>query len=451
MTHINFVSSRSGRRIGRSLLTFVLGGVLALALTKPLFVMTGIFPHDAVSSSRQLAYAVLAFLALFGALLYKGSQRIEAAATPILVVIAWFAITITWSNAIQISAQKLILTSVVTWLCFLVSDRLSDDRIITTIRTFLLIILLSNLLSVALYPTIGIHGFFAPGPHQWRGIMSHKNIAGTTTAITILFFAFYGKQRMATFRYAVVFVALVFLYYTQSRTAFIALAIALGSGLSFYMYSVDFISGSTLLYYAKIRKLSVVGLLVVLATVMVLTLNINMLIVFTSNPEFLSGRSQIWQPMLIAYGDNPVFGTGYGAFWGHLSEASNRITREDGNFFTGTTQGHNGYLDIAVQTGLIGLLLAISTVMIWPATMLAKCISINRDLCALSISIIVLYIVNNATESSMFETDQVINVFAMIVMGMLHKCVRRNPESNVVRSRTGLRKRKTSSAMSSIL
>ncbi|RKE43618.1 MULTISPECIES: O-antigen ligase family protein [unclassified Sphingomonas] len=451
MTHINFVSSRSGRRIGKSLLTFVLGGVLALALTKPLFVMTGIFPHDAVSFSRQLAYAALTVLALVGAFLYKGSHRIEAVAAPILVVIAWFTITITWSSAIQISAQKLILTSIVTWLCFLVSDRLSNDRIIRTIRTFLLVILILNLLSVALYPTIGIHGFLVPGPHQWRGIMSHKNIAGTTTAVTILFFAFYGKQSMVVFRYAVVVVALVFLYYTQSRTALVALAIAFGAGLSFYMHSANNSSGSTVIYYAKIRKISMVGLSVIFAIIVVLTLNINLLIASTSNPEFLSGRSQIWQPMLIAYGNNPVFGTGYGAFWGHLAEASSRITREDGNFFTGTTQGHNGYLDIAVQTGLIGLMLAISAVVIWPATMLAKCISINRDLCALSMSIIVLYIVNNATESSMFETDQVINIFAMIVLGMLHKCVRRHLDFTSVKPRKGVRKRKTSPAISSLL
>ncbi len=441
MTQMNFIASQSGERIGKSLLTFVIGGVLTLALTRPLLVMTGLFAHDEVSSARQISYIALAAFGLIGAALHKGLSRIIALPAPIILVLAWFSITTTWSLSPATSVQKLALTSLITWLCFIASDRVSNKTLTLVVRSLLLIILIANYLTVIFYPSVGIHDYAVIGAHQWRGIMSHKNIAGMTAAITVLFFAFNGNRASITPRLLVAFFAFMFLYFSGSRTSLIGVSASLFTGLMFFLFSKQistyFLNNSRLF-----RIIGYFSFLFLFLILIFLTLRIDILIQLMSNPDFLSGRSQIWQPMLTTYAEHPIIGTGYGAFWSHITETSHRLARENGNFFTGVTQGHNGYLDIAVQTGLIGLIISITAVIAWPTIYLVKLSTFDRNICALTSSLVVLYIINNFTETSLFDGDQILHVFAMIAFGMLQKGVRRTARIDHRKYGTVIRKRK---------
>jgi exopolysaccharide production protein ExoQ len=425
MMQMNFIASQSGKRIGKSLLTLVLGGVLTLALTKPLLVMTGLFAHDVSSSARQIVYIALAILALFGAILNKGLSRLIPLPVPIIMILAWFSITTTWSLSPSASLQKLALTSLVTWLCFIASDRVSSTRIIVIIRFILAILLFANYLTVIMYPSVGVHDYAAASSHQWRGIMSHKNIAGMTSAITILFFVFHGQKGTIIPRYFVVLFSTIFLYFSDSRTSLIGVSASLIAGAIFYYFPAKITSMSTK-SSGKVRIIGYASYFILASGLVFFTLSINVLIQLTSNPDFLSGRSQIWQPLLTTYAEHPILGTGYGAFWSNLAETSSRLTREKGNFLTGATQGHNGYLDIAVQTGLVGLLITIVAITAWPVRYLIRYVELHKDVCSLASAVIVLYLIDNFTETSLFEGDHILHIFTMIVFGMLQKIVRRS-------------------------
>lgn len=442
MMRKNFIAGPRAKRIGKWLLTCVLGGTLALALTKPLLVMTGLFAHDESSSVRQILYFVLVLLALLGALLHKGFDRLIALPVPIIIVLAWFSLTTTWSTSPLASFQKLALTSLVTWLCFVTSDRVTNKNIILTARLLLVLLLVANYLAVILYPSVGVHDYASLAEHKWRGIMSHKNIAGITSAITVLFFVFYGEKDTIIPRYSVVFFSVIFLYFSDSRTSMIGLVISLLIGLLFYRFS----SKTTKLFAenGQIIKLSAYSLCALLCMcVVLLTFNIDFLIQATSNPEFLSGRSQIWQPLLRSYAEHPVFGTGYGAFWNNFANSADYITHEKGNFFTGATQGHNGYLDIAVQTGLLGLLISVAAIIVWPIYYLARLVSFDKNVCSLTLSMVILYIINNFTETSLFEGDNILHVFTMITFGMLWKGVRRTTGGDRSKYKSVIRKRRS--------
>jgi exopolysaccharide production protein ExoQ len=68
----------------------------------------------------------------------------------------------------------------------------------------------------------------------------------------------------------------------------------------------------------------------------------------------LSGRTELWKNLLELH-TNPIFGTGFESFW--LGERQQRL--EEIYTWQHPNEAHNGYLEIYLELGLIGLLLVI--------------------------------------------------------------------------------------------
>jgi exopolysaccharide production protein ExoQ len=150
-----------------------------------------------------------------------------------------------------------------------------------------------------------------------------------------------------------------------------------------------------------------------------LTLQATWLLELTRDPKLLTGRTQIWQPMIISFLESPFSGSGYGAFW----EAGVGATKIGP--LAGVTQGHNGYLDLAVQIGLPGLLLALGALVLWPILLIIKLRSRAYQLCSLAAAVLVFFLINNGTESSVFDGDQLLQVFWMVMLAALVSAGRR--------------------------
>jgi exopolysaccharide production protein ExoQ len=69
----------------------------------------------------------------------------------------------------------------------------------------------------------------------------------------------------------------------------------------------------------------------------------------------MSGRTQLWATLLKLH-TNPIFGTGFNSFW--LGDRSQQV-RLKGGFSYGVNEAHNGYLEIYLTLGLIGIFLLI--------------------------------------------------------------------------------------------
>jgi len=67
---------------------------------------------------------------------------------------------------------------------------------------------------------------------------------------------------------------------------------------------------------------------------------------FLSRDETLTGRTDIWRSVLEVAARKPILGTGYGGYWGLQGEF-------DRHYEVG--QSHNGYLDVYLQVGIVGL------------------------------------------------------------------------------------------------
>ena len=81
---------------------------------------------------------------------------------------------------------------------------------------------------------------------------------------------------------------------------------------------------------------------------------INLLSLVVSDVSF-TGRDVIWQFIIDEWWMRPVLGVGYGSFWGVGFESPNLSASYD--FIRLLTQGHNGYLDILLTLGALGMLI----------------------------------------------------------------------------------------------
>ena len=68
----------------------------------------------------------------------------------------------------------------------------------------------------------------------------------------------------------------------------------------------------------------------------------------------MSGRTVLWARLLQVH-INPIFGTGFEVFW--LGE---RLDQLEGIFFFIPNEAHNGYLEVYLNLGLIGLFIIIA-------------------------------------------------------------------------------------------
>lgn len=391
--------------------------LLSLVLLTPFIQMSGALTDDE-KTFRLYGYGIL--LAIQGTLVFlRGWQKsLRIFASPALLALIWFGLSLTWAEHAGIAFRRVALL----WLVYAsalsgVGD-LGYRRSLGILTLLLLIALTVNYAVVFAFPDLGTQHW--RDITQWRGFMAHKNIAGMTCAVTILTLAFYDDKRILAARLIGSLAALAFLYCTGSRTAMLALLIAAPIGVCFDRGRRP--GNEVRDGHEKIFTLAaLVSLALGLAILVILTVQREALIAMTDNARAVALRSSIWRPMIQYYLDHPVLGSGYGAYWtpsGSVISAREFGTQE---WLKDVDQGHNGYLDLLVQTGVPGLALALYAVLVWPVSRLGAILTIKPERAALIYSLIAFFLVENATESSLFADDTLGNAFLLFALANVRR------------------------------
>jgi len=310
---------------------------------------------------------------------------------------------------------------------------LSHRRSLSVLRITLAAALMLNLAAVFAIPELGTHG-----ATLWRGFMAHKNIAGMLCAFTVIVFAFDGRQVPLGVRIPVIAGSLIFLACSWSKTALIALPIALAAGAlvsrAHDRASPQIPDGPRGFATASHALLAIVAVGLIL-----LTLQRDLLLSLTEDTSILTTRGAIWRPMIQFYLDSPLLGAGYGAYW----EASQNLvdSRAIKSIWKDVDHGHNGYLDLLVQVGLPGLLLALYAALAWPLSQFATITRRQPQRAALIVATLVFSLIENFSESSLLADDTLGNAILLIALAQIHRvCRRSSPRASTKLStgRTGL-------------
>ncbi|MGF6308523.1 O-antigen ligase [Bradyrhizobium sp. i1.8.4] len=282
--------------------------------------------------------------------------------TPILVVIfLWFACSAVLSLHPDIAARRLLLASFVLFhagmFVFLPEDRVHFARLLAIGALFVLALCYAGVIFAPHFSVHQVTDLEEPRlAGNWRGFFAHKNGAGSGMAILIIFGIYIFRRLSRGLGSLVVALATFFLVFTESKSSMMLLPLAL-------IFSVVFVR----LRNAAAKLIVLVG---VPAIIGVLTIGsvqfaaVNTLVgVLMPDPTF-TGRDDIWQFALDHIAQHPIVGFGFHAFWG-TSELVNSWTWL-GSWGYRASDAHNGYLNIAVMTGLVGLVLTLGWVFVRP-------------------------------------------------------------------------------------
>ncbi len=266
-------------------------------------------------------------------------------------------------------------------------------------RTFTLLLVISCFVSLAI-PSVGVDRDLG---NAWRGILWQKNVLGSIAGFAALLWAREwlmtpSGRRASTI--AILF-SLFMLVMAKSATA----VVVTGVGAMVYVATRRRMLGGRhagQIVVLTIALAALYGVLVFFIATGRLPDRADIIEPVTSlfnKSSDLTGRSGIWRMVEIAIAQHPVWGIGYGAFWVGEGGPSQYIARAFGWM---PANGHNGYLDLQNELGLVGLWL-FAAALAWHAISIARLFRIDREDAAMHLGICVAILVSNMSESQLLR------------------------------------------------
>lgn len=386
--------------------------LVLLSLLSPFMILSDLPGMGESSPVRQISYLFVFILLLVAVRPDADLGRLQPVQWPILAALAWCWLSLVWAIDKGATIRHLILTTIVLWSIFLCVAHLKLDQLLLLVRAALLILIALNYLVLLVDPGFAIHStndmIELRLAGDWRGMMMHKNYAGALMAMAVLFFTFHARGMWPALRIGAIAAAGFFLLHSTSKTSVGMVVTAILVGL--------------LMRHYRFRYRPLMVCLLTSLGIGVVVLNFiyhNPLKQQWSKPDMFTGRTQIWDMMVRYWQDHPWLGSGFGSFW-NIGDNS-PVYKYGKGWVTTIGTGHNGYLDLLVQTGIIGAVLVIGACIVWPLVRLLLGKSNSGERAALLTAVMVFCIGHNFTESSIFDRDAIINLFLMLTVALILK------------------------------
>jgi O-antigen ligase len=366
----------------------------------------------------QLAWGSIYIVAIIG-ILRDGVASITLLRSfrPLIIIVALVFCSILWSEAPFQSAKQAIslLGSTVLPLYFVRRLRLPDF-----IQTLAIALGFETVLSVFLIyavPFQGVEQDVTAG--AWRGAFTTKNMLGqgmvlemltvacltgaslfkrralTLIAVTLCPFLLIGSQNVGSIFVIAILTVVLFALIGSRGNGSIKLALASGILIAFAAVAFQLLGpgfGSVLEFFGK--------------------------------DENLNGRGDLWQFAIGSVGDHPLLGYGYGAFFSSDTSTGQTIARLipwDPN------TAHNGYLEVALGIGLVGLATVLYAIVLGLRRAGAYFWHVEGRTSAWPLSVIMFVALASMSEAGLVRVDDLrwtVLVAAFLYASDLHQSIR---------------------------
>jgi O-antigen ligase len=251
---------------------------------------------------------------------------------------------------------------------------------------------------------------------DWRGLYNQKNVTGAVCTITVILFLFTRNGKYNWIGWLVSLFAIGFLVMTQSKTSIALLPVALIAGIS---YRIAWRNGLSRAIFAVCTALLLLGAVV---TLFIYADTISHML---EDPTEFTGRSEIWQAYLAYVRDHPLLGTGYGMLsnTGTMSPMHNYVSSR---WVEAIGDSHDGYLQVLVTLGGVGLGLAVLALLVEPLARFWPLDYAQPAFKAMLFALFVFFVLHNFPESDFLESDDAVWFCMLLVMAAL-----RNPEKSL--------------------
>ncbi|MFZ1181694.1 MAG: O-antigen ligase family protein [Herbaspirillum sp.] len=382
--------------------------IMSIAFT----LLPGDFNWDHAHQRSNFAEGSLLFQIKFGSLFLIGAWlawrnrywtlRLAQRLNPLLIAMTLYCLSsILWSSYPIVTLKRSVqLIGLILVGITISAPAVGKHQLIRSILYTLMTLMAFSLVVALALPHIGVDHELGGA---WRGVLLQKNTLGAISGLCVLFWI--KESRDNAFPRPICWFGILFglfmLIMSKSSTSMLVTMLGAGTYL-----------------LARRRYLSVEfgirRLLLILAIIILCGLHA-FYVMQGRLPEWdewfaplgallnksadLTGRTHIWHMTLLEIQKHPVFGIGYGAFW--LGEGSRSHTIIDALRWN-PLQAHNGYLDILNELGIVGIVL-MSGVFIFHMFSLAQLARIDREEAAIHLSILVLILISNLSESAVFR------------------------------------------------
>ena len=345
-------------------------------------------------------------------------RRLLRANAPILLFFLYCAASILWSDYPEIAFKRWIkaLGDLVMVMVVLTDhDRLGAVRRILARAGFLLIPL--SVLFIKYYPELGKAYKAASGTPVYSGAAPNKNMLGITCLIfglgSVWRFLSVFRDRENAHRarrliaHGILLAMVLWLFWmANSMTAFCCFLLA--SGL---MVTTSF--------RTLARRSSVVHFLfaaVVFVSFCTLFFDVGGVALDTMGRDrTLTGRTALWD-LVLSLSGNPLLGTGFESFW-----LGPRLARIWSIYWWHPNEAHNGYLEVYLNLGWIGLVLLAILIMTGYGNVLDT-FRQHTEIGGLKLAYLVVGVVYNFTEAGFRMLDPVWIAFLLAVIAVPGDC-----------------------------
>ncbi len=321
---------------------------------------------------NQLGFGALGGASLLAMLVLANPRTLIALISPMWIVMFGFLVLSTFVAIDPGAAQRAVIFTLIGVLCIIAVLTLPRDAdgfsLALVIAAFAVLAL--SYAGLVVVPDLAKHTadeIEAEHAGLWRGIFSHKNVAGPVMAA----FSFGGiyliRRGWRTIGTVLLVLALWFVAHTGSKTstALVPLVIFLVMLPGLFGFRVL----TSLLIAAALTGFFffTIGTLFFPAT--------HDLLVQLGTDATFTGRTSIWQFALEKLADTPWRGYGFESFW----DAPVVLQAENPSYYLdwdvrGIVHAHNGYLDIAIAMGYPAMICALVVLILLPLVDYARCI-----------------------------------------------------------------------------
>lgn len=332
----------------------------------------------------------------------------------LIILFLFMLLSVSWSDYPWVSFKRLVKSfSSVVMVLVVLTDADPFTAIDTILRRGAYLLVPFSIIIIKYFREIGVEFDWSGTGVAWNGVTMSKNMLGQMALTSALCFVWsiarnWGKKRpWATFDYMYLAMSLYLLKGSDSSVSMTSLSVfALGLFLflmSFYIRNKPDMALSALTALC----VSILGILTLL---IVHTLSpfpensiLGKVIRGLGRDMTLSGRTDIWSDVLKIASRHPLSGVGYGGFW--IGRVANIPWSEQMSWVLG--EGHNGYLDVYLQTGLIGVVLVLAVVF-FARLRIIQTIAVDFEYGRFRITFLIIILFVNLTESTFLRGEHLL-------------------------------------------
>jgi O-antigen ligase len=319
------------------------------------------------------------------------------------------ALSTLWSDDPFVSFKRWIkLLGVISMALVILTEEHPYEAFGVILRRLAFLLLPLSALFMRYYPQLG-RAYAVEGDLMYTGVTSQKNSLGELCLITGIYFCWNllanrregnkSGSRLLNFIFLLIVAGVLYMSHSATAQACLAVAICL-----FLISRVPaMVQKPSRNITISIALLSFCGILEFLFDIK------NTALAILGRTPDLTNRVPIWGKLL-AMAKDPIFGCGYESFW-----SGERMVQTWDKIGVHIITAHNGYLETYLDLGIVGLSLALITI-IAGARKAAKYLNHDYAYGILRISIIVVFALYNWTETSFIPLGNLFLLFWVSIL-----------------------------------